>query len=143
MLVRNARGTVELFEPDFLDDLFERLRILLLKILHVRAAVSHKLQKSSSGVKIVLVLFQVAGEFTHALGEDANLYLRRTGIFLVSCRLLDDSLLFLFGQHENNIAQMRLHCKRLFMMLCGGTLHEVGGLSSRTFSALHLKFPPH
>ena len=85
-----------LLQTDFLGEGVISSRTFLLKILHVRAAVCHEFQKSSARVKIVLVFLQMAGEFVHALRKNADLHLRRAGVFLMSCCLLDDSLLLLF-----------------------------------------------
>ena len=63
-------------------------------IKHTTTVADHQ-QQTTTGVVIVLVLLEVLGQISDALGEQSNLDLRGAGVTLVGCVGLDDFLLFL------------------------------------------------
>ncbi len=69
---------------------------LLAKIRQQPAPLSHELEKTSPGVKVVLVGAQVIGKSVDPLGEESNLNFGRTGIIRMRAKLSDDRL-FLLG----------------------------------------------
>ena len=62
-------------------------------IKHTTTVADHQ-QQTTTGVVIVLVLLEVLGQISDALGEQSNLDLRGAGVTLVGCVGLDDFLLF-------------------------------------------------
>jgi hypothetical protein len=56
----------------------------------MRLAISDHAQETASRVIVLLVFPQMRSQFIDALGQDSHLYLRRTSIFVVNTRFLDD-----------------------------------------------------
>ena len=73
------------------------LDILLLQIVQKISSVTNHLQQTTAGVVILLVNLDVFGQFVDPLGEDSDLYFRRTGILLVQTVSLDNCCFFFFS----------------------------------------------
>ena len=67
---------LRLFKIELLYEAVVPLRVLLLKVFHLRLAVCHKLEKPSSGVIILEVLLKMLGKFVNSLTDKGNLHLR-------------------------------------------------------------------
>ena len=74
------------------------LNIVVLEIVEQVSSVTDHLLKSAAAVEVVLVCLQVLSEGCDSVGQNCDLYLRRSCVSLVGSVLLDNALLFVF-QH--------------------------------------------
>src|SRR6218665_1073175 len=79
-LAANAESTDQLGVTGF---------VLLLEIIKKRTAARHHLQKTTTGVVVLLVGLEVVGKGVDPLGQDRDLDFRRTGVALDGCVFLD------------------------------------------------------
>ncbi len=86
-----------LSQTKLLNDRAVTLDIFLHKIVEKAAAVTDHFQQTSAAVVVIVVHLQVFVEIVDAVGEDGDLYFRRTRVALVGLVLVDDLVLdFLF-----------------------------------------------
>ena len=93
-------GATLLAKPESSDRRAVPLDVLARQIRQQTAPLSHQLEKSSPGVKVVLVLAEVIGQPVDPLGEKSNLNLGRTGIIRMRAKLGDDRLFLLALQRH-------------------------------------------
>jgi hypothetical protein len=93
---RKRVGNTLLAKPEPSDRRAVPLDVLVRQIRQKPAPLSHELEKTSPGVKVVLVLAEVISEPVDPLRKERNLNLRRTGIIRMRAKLGDDCL-FLLG----------------------------------------------
>ncbi len=62
---------------------------------------TNHLQQTTAGMVVMLVLLQMLGELCNALGQNRNLYLRRTGIGIMLAVCCDNFSLLFFADHNN------------------------------------------
>jgi hypothetical protein len=74
------------------------LDIVVLQVVEEVSSVTDHLLKTAAAMEVVLVCLQMLGERCNSVGQKCDLHLRRTGVSLVGCVLLDNALLFVF-QH--------------------------------------------
>src|SRR5215213_1413628 len=85
-----------LAKPEPSDRRAVSLHILVRQIRQKPAPLSHKLEKASSGVEVMLVLAEVISEPVDSLCEERNLNLGGTSIIRMRAKLGNDRL-FLLG----------------------------------------------
>ena len=84
-----------LTKAELLDKSSVAFDVDLLKVLQKISSVTDHLQKTSSGMVVMGMLFQVTVQVVDPLGEDRDLDFRRTGVAFMSGKLFDDFLFFL------------------------------------------------
>lgn len=82
-----------LTQTELLDDRTVTSDIGLLEVCEKVSSVTDHLEKAATAVVILVVRLHVFGQIVDAVGQECNLNLGRTGVSLVHCVLLDDSLL--------------------------------------------------
>jgi len=87
-----VRGSVP--DAQSLFDSGEALEIFLAQVTHEPTALTDELEQSQAGRVIFFITFEVLGQIFDPLGEQCDLYFRRTGIVL-SPSVLSDDFLFL------------------------------------------------
>lgn len=85
-----------LLQTKFLQNRVVAALVVLLKVSKVRATVSNHLEKTTTGMEILLVLFEVRGQILNLTGEDSNLDVGRAAVRLVPGYRLDDGGLYAF-----------------------------------------------
>ena len=73
------------------------LDILALEVSKKVSSLTYHLQKTSSGVMVLLVDLEVLGKVVDPLGEDSDLYLRGSGVGLMSSVSFDNSSFLVFS----------------------------------------------
>jgi hypothetical protein len=74
--------------------------ISVLKVVQQASSLADHLKKSSSGMVVLFVRFQVVCQMVDSLCENGNLNFRWTGVAFMQ-RVLDDDFLFCFSDHNN------------------------------------------
>ena len=88
-----------LSESELCNDCTIALDILLHQVVEEVLSLTNHFEKTATAVVVVGVLLQMFGEVSDSLGENSDLYLRRTGISFVHSVVNDDLLLNFFYQH--------------------------------------------
>lgn len=88
-----------LSQAELLNDCSVTLDILLLQVSEHAAALADHLEQAATGMVVVLVLLQMLGELSDALGQDSDLYFRRTGIGLMHAVCFNNCCLLFFADH--------------------------------------------
>ena len=89
-----------LSDAELSDDSSVTLDVLLLQVSEHVAALTNHLQQATTGMVVVLVLLQMLGELLDALGQDCDLYFRRTGVGLVGTVCGNNFSLLFFADHN-------------------------------------------
>ena len=106
--MRSRNETVPLFTPttielltetELLNDSSVALDIGLLEVAEKVSSVSDHLLETSAAVVVLVVSLEVLGEVADSSGEDSDLYLRRTGVSLMSSVCENDFVLLFFTKH--------------------------------------------
>jgi hypothetical protein len=88
-------------DPESLDEGPIPRRILFPEILQKPAALSDQHQQAAAGMMVFFVGAKMAGQAIDPLGEERDLYLRRTGVTFVNAVLLNKrSLLYGVQRHR-------------------------------------------
>ena len=85
-----------LSEVQLFDDRAVTLDIGLLQVAKKVSSVTNHLQKSAAAVVILVISLEVLSQIVDSVSQKRDLYLRRTGITLMSSVLLNNCLLFVF-----------------------------------------------
>src|ERR1041385_819694 len=72
------------------------------EVVQQSPALSDHAEQAATRRVVALVDFEVLGEVVDLLGEQGDLYLRRTGIALVRLEFLDDAQLLFLGQRQGH-----------------------------------------
>lgn len=89
-------------------------------------AVGHESQKTSSGVLVLLVLFQMVGQIINSARQNSHLHLRTAGIAVVPLGFLYNSLLLILGKHGAILAQSPIFGNFGLINLIWGSSNIVG-----------------
>ena len=79
-----------LSQAELADDRAVTLDVVLLQVVQQTSSLTDHLLETATAVEVLLVDFQVLGQVSDAVGQNSNLYLRRTCVALVSSILRDD-----------------------------------------------------
>ena len=96
-----------LSQAKLFDDITVTVDILLLQICKKVSSVTYHLEKSSTAVVVLVILFQMLGKIVDSACENSNLYFRRPSVFLIGAIALNDTLLqfFLHYVHLHNFSR--------------------------------------
>src|SRR6476620_6720018 len=89
-------------QAEALDERTVAGNVSLLEVAQHALATTNHSQQTALGVEVVLVLLHVLSQILDPLGQDRNLDLRRTGVALGRCEILDDGLLYSGVKCHNN-----------------------------------------
>ena len=101
-MTRLPSNTELLTETELLYDSTVSVDVLLLELTEEVTSVTNHLEKTSSGVVILLVDLQMFGKVVDSLGENCDLNLRRTSIVLACFVSCDNRSFFFFLHHSKN-----------------------------------------
>jgi repressor of nif and glnA expression len=85
-----------LTETELIDYSTVSVDVLLLEISEKVTSVTYHLEKTSSGVVVVLVGLEVSGKIVDSSCKDSDLDLRRSCVIFVGSVSLDNGCLFIF-----------------------------------------------
>jgi hypothetical protein len=86
-------------DTECLDDDAIAFHIFLLQVIKKATPLPDDLQQTTPGMMILLVRPKVFGEVGDAIGQQRDLYFRRTGIDLMGLEFIYDFLFTFCGQH--------------------------------------------
>ena len=79
-----------LSQAELANDRAVTLDVVLLQVVQKTSSLTDHLLQTAAAVEVLLVDFQVLGQVSDAVGQNSNLYLRRTCVAFVGSVLLDD-----------------------------------------------------
>jgi hypothetical protein len=88
-----------LADTEFADHVAIAIRIVRLQVIQQTAALADQLQKTSPGSVILLVGFEMLGQFANPLTQNGNLDFRRAGVRFMSPETFDQGCFLCGRQH--------------------------------------------
>jgi hypothetical protein len=87
-------------QPEPFNDRVVAVHILPFQVIEQLSALTHQLQKASTGMMVFLVTFEVLGQITNPLAEQRNLHLGRARVRGMEFEVLDNSFLLVRGHYH-------------------------------------------
>lgn len=96
---RQRQYVILLTDAQFLDDSAVSSDVLFHQVIEQVPSASDHLQQATTGMMVVFMLLQMLCQIVDSSGEDGDLYLRRSGVFLMQSVGFDYRRFFLFLHH--------------------------------------------